>query len=529
MNEIKEFKIISKFKYKNQIYFYLISKDMDTFFIKEKNGYQYLEYDEYVELEKLFKKDGVLRSKTCIVTYTNTNDNKESFLKKIKTCKFVWLRNKLVPLVIAGLIVAGVPIGVYAEKKHFDDNLRVESLSEYGIDVEKIAEYKSNDVVAIVSEDENIEQFIVNSVDTSKLPFNSDKLSKQNFEYSYTRVSKDEFCNIKGISNVTFDNIYSLIENKDFTEENKKIFINLIKKIEKKYPEIDLRILYYNLKNVKFLNKSYDYVVNEMFEVNSTVTHRDVIENTENKYGKYEFDLFDNTFYMIGSVKPTKYIEFVIAHELSHLLDNVYDPENKLLVSNYIDTVDIIDGKCTVNKFCGTSFEEYKASEFARNILGIKYFEDDFRNYNNLFYTILEKMYFDENEFQNMSFTDLSRRIKDIQNIKYDDEKMDLLILDNIISMKDSYSEVSTSYEFVDYILNVKIMKYVDLLKERGYSNDLINDKIDAIFDEIDNKFKVESYNENGKIFFIGEAGFDLSEYKKEIEKHIKNSSYISF
>ena len=262
----KEYRIVREFKYKGYKYYALLAKDGDRFFLKDKNGaYDYLVYEEYVEIDNLFKINGILRNEnTYVITYSNKKTNKESFLKKIKTCKLVWRKKILLPLAIAAMLAVGVPTAVSAQKYHFDNNLRMEQFADYGIYLDEILEF--DDIFDLYSNDEteeetqehnpvirNVKVYSINGVDTSRFPFLSNYLSKKNFEHAYVNVDREQFCKKENISDITYEEIYKTINNLDIDDANKKLFINTMKKVEENYPKMDLRILYYNLKNIEFI------------------------------------------------------------------------------------------------------------------------------------------------------------------------------------------------------------------------------------------------------------------------------------
>ena len=187
MNQEKEYKILGEFKKNNQKYYLLKAQDGDVFFLKNKNGsFDYLEYEEYLQISALFKYEGILYNNENIYTITFTSEqNKKP--KKIKTCKLVWFRNKLLALTLAFLMTASIPTYLAVRTYTFDHNLGADNLSQYGVDVSELISMP----IIENGKESNYSLYIVDKVDTSKIPNYSKILTLTN---NIQAMEYNEFC-----------------------------------------------------------------------------------------------------------------------------------------------------------------------------------------------------------------------------------------------------------------------------------------------------------------------------------------------
>ena len=271
-----KYEIIGKIKYNSNKYLILLNSRYQKYYLKidEENNYDYPTLDEYLELKKLYGFNNKLLGK-----------------KTINITPLIKLKNRLIPLTLAYVLLSSIP----GCSTNNDTTKLIDSLQDCGITL-------SDGLFA------NDGLYVINGLD-----YSNDKII--NYvgsvgDFSYKKIcTPGEFSQTMGLGNITWDDIKNVIINSDLINDNlETILLEGVTNLEKNGFDMDLSVLYYNLTNLKFI----DFCSDE--EINGNL------------------GLFDHYNHGVTINKTCELDKLVIIHEiLGHGMINAYCKENEIL------------------------------------------------------------------------------------------------------------------------------------------------------------------------------------------------------
>lgn len=221
---MKEYNMLGLITENEQKYVVLLDEKLNKYFLKMGTEGNF-EYPTIEEMNSLIKK---------YFYFKPTVFNNFEFGKKITLEAKVWCGKKLIPLSIITMLAFSA-LGCKTN----------ESL---------VKEYATNGIV-LEQTNENYGIYKLKSVDISKIQENNDlNITANNFaNFSYSqKCSPEEFSKYTGESNVTWENIYKLIETLNVDIKIKEIIKKGTKNIENSGLDINLSVFSYNLKRMTF-------------------------------------------------------------------------------------------------------------------------------------------------------------------------------------------------------------------------------------------------------------------------------------
>lgn len=289
--EFKTFKRVCTINHKGRIFLFLIGKNNEKFWLEVKNDELY--YINYVMFQELM---GLYGSKMEYPAYDEYNIR-----------PLVFIRDKVIPLSLATTLVLGLTGCSMTSQT-------VKRYEEMGI-VLSDGVFKNDGIYEIMS---------------SEAP-----------EFPYAKVvTPGEFGTAMGMENITWNDIKAVLNsNTNINPIYREIILKGIENLEKSDFQMDLSVLYYNLKNLKgFVS------VNEEF--------------SDNKLAIAAFDHYTKTV-KLGDVDSDD-LEKTLLHEvLGHGMIHAYDPDKKVLCSCCNGYYSInSEGKVTGTGCLGQSLDE---------------------------------------------------------------------------------------------------------------------------------------------------------------------------
>ncbi len=504
---MREYTIVGKIMIDNTIYYRLLSNDYHTFYLKDNNGsYDYLEFEEYLRVDNICKPKDFLyandEEKTYIVTFSN---EKKGSRPKVKTCDLVWFRKKLVSLTLAFAIsasVLGLPTVNIAERVYFDTHITIDTATKYGFDVEDIYCYEEPIFTDYYSDDYkmvNIKASFINSLNRDLFPKNTGVLTTREYTHDYIMLTSDEFCTKMGINKVTYNDLDREINALNVDDSYRLIIHDLVHKMEELKLDVDLRILYYNLRTLKIDNKK-----------------------------DFKYDPFNN---ILSIDKNADYETMIVrfAHELSHIINNAYDYNTSYRVSTYQDVLhtDFSDSFIYDKNF-GISLEEYKADLLAYQLTGKKINYSNSYMENFLFYFVKDKLnYLVElhgNKITKMSIKDLFNTLNDIytpSNVEaffYEIDNMDETIFNDYVITQD-YMDTIDKCEYTNVFFYNYIYYNMYGFKNQGFSTKQYITLVDNFIKEMKQCLEITTIDGKDYVFINEYDRIDLNELEKMINE----------
>lgn len=278
---MKNYKIIGEFYYKEKQYQLLLDSDKKYFFLRinEKRQYEYITFKELIELTRKF-------SYNPNIQYTTNLGEKKENGSKIKIIPKVLLNGTIMTIITLSLL------------KLTDNGKSPKDYTNYTTTITVAEEQESdttqkaiNDLLdKVAKEKENFE------IQTSSEGFN--------LTIVYDAVDLEKTLGYKK-EEITYKKIRETIKNNNnISDKYKEICLTLANNLEKKYPTMDLRIWYENLKTLKIVE--CDEMEMKLKAVSATA------------YACYRKD--ENTIYTDKKYdyEPGTWEYQIIIHELCH-------------------------------------------------------------------------------------------------------------------------------------------------------------------------------------------------------------------
>lgn len=400
-----EYRKILEFEYKKIKYHMFLDKNNRKFFMKKvKNGeLKYVTNEEFSELTIFFTSvPKIMRI---------VKDNKEDLL----------------PKVISGGITVALSLSV----------LRF-GLSRIGFKFDNL--YPSQTTSEVIESEDDLKNYV-------SLNTNDDKTSNIDlFEYKNNKTrleiyDMDYLDMVFETDVIDINTISDIINGNDFIPDNfKPLLLEYSEKLISKYPDIDLRVFYNNLKDLRVQVCDKDEIIRRTGITNS--------------FGFYSRDV--NEIYILDDIDyyNNEWAHQVIYHELSHCLR---------VGKYYMDDL-------TVKVFPeGPSFNNEITSEALNSLFAVSLFdyEEDVIAYqlqSNYYKIMLECMdNYNLSDYINHSLSYFTSKLDEYNN----DENYAPVILELIQTQFQDYHsdsievEQSEYYPIYDYICNMYYGKYI--------------------------------------------------------------------
>ncbi len=311
---MKEYRKIANFHYKDNNYLMLLDNNNKHFFLRtdDDGHFSYISLMEYIELSDLF---------IDMPRLMNIEKNKQ---KKMKIVPKVIIGTSLatitLPIVLAGVAVHQHNKEFQEYKEKYQNSTMIESTTEDNI--EKYSNYVS------IEDNEEKEKLEADTFYESKI---KGDLYIYDSEFGSKYFDTD---------NVSMDEVKDAIKNNDkITDKFKVLLNNYCDSVEEKYPDIDLRIFYENMKSLEIV----ECTDRELLEASWNLSSCGCYKSGENKiYVPKDYEYEKGTWdYQ------------VITHEFSHALRTLERQEsdrkvkctfsginyNNVLVEESLDTL----------------------------------------------------------------------------------------------------------------------------------------------------------------------------------------------
>lgn len=298
MTKKVEFNVMSKIKKDDKVFVVLFNKLHGLYFLREDGGkLDYPTTSEYLELKKLY----------------NSVSLRLNF-DKIKVAPLARLKNRLISIaLLATMAIEMVGCGKADNAPDsYESNLQrvVEVYNDYGISLD--------DGIIINDGVYSVSGF---DADNPKAYTALEEYWKDShhFNKSYDEVvSIDEFAKKMNLQGKTYDDVIEVLEkNENIDKKLKAILKKNIKNLQKSKFDINLALLYYNIKNLKV-----EYVENFVDEIG-------------NEYSALGlFDEKAKTLKILKSIGATNLLERTAVHEvLGHAATTAFDEEKRIFVT----------------------------------------------------------------------------------------------------------------------------------------------------------------------------------------------------
>jgi hypothetical protein len=415
---MKEYRSVASFYYKNQKYLFLLDEKDNNFFLRviDDDKYSYCTIEEFVELQKVFSRT------------PNVMDI-EKQRSKIR---------KFIPMIIVGstLLKLSLPlsIGMAAYVRHQYKGLEKdkEIIPSYttvdeNYDHEKVQAYIEKNAPEELDPDYVEGTTYVTITDSSYL----DKV------FDYKTVSVDEIK--KAIAN-----------NNDIPSSFKGLINEYVDSIAKKYPKIELRIFYENIKDLKVVECDKFGMLEKTLNINASgcyVAKENTIyvfEDKEYKKGTWDYQVI---YHELSHCLRTRNFDKDGKHYRLKFAGNKYYNTTTEEALNSLFTVSLFDYEekdiayqlqSNIHSVMIESMDNYSLEDYANH--SYKYYVnklDEFNGDNNYASTILSLMelqykdyHSDEIKVEQSEYYPLYRYVSDMyykkrinSNMSYEDAK----------------------------------------------------------------------------------------------------------
>ncbi len=399
---MKEYTRIISFLYKNKIYnYYLDNKNKKFFTTSDIDGNEkYITIEEYIKLLSLFKKKYSLKN-------IEKNDYKKEIINEIELNNYQKSRKKrMIPkVIVSGVLMVLTPLVVYGALSNYKSSVEFNKVLEKNLkevknqsnDYNVTSETKifnntaENKIVKTTPEKEkettkeSTETELENNseLETEKEQYsnsqndqllNSTALKKYFLsDYIDKKIEVDTYIDNRDLSQrlsiydmdyldmalntkkPTLDDFITVINNnKKIPKKFKSLVIDYVTQVYKKYPNIELRPFYKNLKNLE---------VEECDEIK-------MLETTLSADSVGCYVKKDDKIYVLEDKKYDKgtWDYQVIFHELSHCLRDVeYKDKDGNLIDVQFDGINYYDvpNSEAINSLFAVSLFDYEEKDIA--------------------------------------------------------------------------------------------------------------------------------------------------------------------
>lgn len=305
---MNEYTKLNTFYFKGSLYQSLIDQNDKYYFLKiNNNNYEYVTLKEYIQLLDIFTDNEDIR----YINKENIPNNPKN--KKIK----------LIPKILIGATSIIVSLSLLTSINNYKP---INSNKDYT----NSASYVTQQAIVEVTEVDETEKAIQKYFD--EIAKDTEKFQIESYHNSITFINiydsnglDTHFNNTK--KDVTYDMIRTVISNNtNIPTHMKQVFYDMADNLEKKYPDLDLRIWYQNLKTLKIVE----------CETKFDLSIAAISINAEACYKRNE-----NTIY---TLKGYEYVPFtweyqILTHEIGHTmrLANINE-DNKTIKTNFTNS-----------------------------------------------------------------------------------------------------------------------------------------------------------------------------------------------
>lgn len=437
-----EYQKLITFKYNNQLFNLLIDNNGKYFFLKINNNstYSYVTLKEYIEFVNIF-----CYKPNNIKLIENTKSN-----SKIN----------IIPKIIIGGIVTTITLPLALTLGY---KIRFEKMKR---DYEKNHEYAILDTI-----DTEVQNHISFAIEDSKEELILDTIITSQYSdtvYIYDMDYLDNYLNY----HITKDNLLTVLnENTNITDNFKILIKEYINSLYEKYPNIETRVFYENLKTLKIIECNKDELLFKTLSQDSLAC-----------YNKIE-----NTIYTLSDYKYEKgtWEYQIIFHELTHVLRNGYFNKDgiKYKISGEGSSLALTTVDEALNSVFSVSLLGYEEKDIAYQLQSNyctimiecldNYHLDDYINHSSSYYA---KKLDEHNEDNNYAKTILN--LIDIQYKDYHSDKIEIA--------QEEY------YPIYDYISKMYYQKFITNNMSYQEATNIANELIEKVTFDVPKEYNID-------------------------------------
>ena len=439
-----EYRKIAKFSYKGNTYQLLVDKDNKYFFLKiDSDGvYSYVSMDEYMAFINIFCR----KPSTMMITDEKTG-------RKSK-------RLKVVPKVILG--TTAVVLSATVITTAINDAKYDKIVAEYAKNMGD-SEYVENSIqkhVSFLVEDSQEELVVDTKLDSA---FNDDV-------YIFDMEYLDDYLDYKTASKEMLLN--ALNNNTKIGGQYKILMTEFIDNLCEKYPDVDKRVLYENLKGLEVVECSKDELMMKTLNVDSCACY---VRN-------------ENKIYTLKDYKYEKgtWEYQIIFHEMGHALTcgNIKVGDKMLKVTNSGDALSLVTVDEALNSVFAVSLFDYEERDIAYQLQS---------NYCSIMVECLD----------NYSLADYVDHSLSYYAKKLDEHNGDnnyAVTMLNLIDTqyKDYHSdeieiEQEEYYPIYDYVADMYYMKYITPGMSYGEAKQIADTLVDRVMFDVPEEYNIDT------------------------------------
>lgn len=284
---MKEYDVIGNFNYNNKEY---------TLFIDENNKYYFLRIEnkeeKYITLHELLELTNIFSYNEDILLIENDNNKKK--------------KRKLIPKIILGSLIVTLSASLISAINEVNST----KINQPKIKVEKTISYVQEEDLIIDETEKTIQQALK---EIEKEEEEYELKTKEEFLDTIKIYDTETLDDVLGYSKeeITYETIRQTIKNNNnIPEKYKELYLTLANNLEKKYPKMDLRVWYENLKTLKICElEEFDMKLKAMSSSAQACYRRD-----------------ENTIYTVKDYQyiPNTWEYQIIMHEMCHPIKTSY-------------------------------------------------------------------------------------------------------------------------------------------------------------------------------------------------------------
>lgn len=434
---MKEYSLIVKFLYKGSKYQLLTDTDDKYFFLKiNNNKYSYVTFEEFIKLCNIF-----CRHSSCLLA---TNDN-----KKIKILPKVIIGGVATVLTASSISIAGAFLNYKEMIDKYDAKYSDSIVSE---EIQSSISFVTEDS----SEELSIDTIIDNQYSNSVYVYDMEYLDNY---LDYDNVSKKQLLEV-------------LDDNKKISEKFKIMIREFIDSVYDKYPDIDMRVFYENLKTLQIVECDKSELMLKSLSVDSYacyVRSENVIYTLKDyiyEKGTWEYQ--------------------VIMHELAHVIRNGFFKCNdkEIRVSATGNSLSLITVDEALNSIFAVSLLGYEENDIAYQLQS---------NYSTIMLECLDN--YSLSDYINHSLSYYAKKL-DEYNGDNNYAKSILTLID--AQYKDFHSkeievEQEEYYPIYDYIANMYYKKYINNSMSYGEAKNVADNLVNRIMFDVPEEYNIDT------------------------------------
>lgn len=455
---------VTDFFYKNKTYTMYLDKNNKHFFLrKEDDQYFYLTIEELIELTLKFNSiPNVMRIEK------QNNDKKVNIIPKIV------IGGTLTTISLPVLLTCFSYFQSLKRVESFDFNNKQTNIESSSLDdVKDYVSYNIDDL----KDDESLE------VDTFFENTNKTKLNIYDMDYADMYFDYD---------NVDVEDLRDVLNGNDqISPKCKDVLNEYINAIEEKYPDIDLRIFYKNLKTLEVVECTKNELAMKSLSFDS--------------YGCYMKN--ENKIYVLADYDyvPGTWEYQVLFHEFTHCLRNGWWTEGDKKIKFQPEGVNysnLITSE-SLNSLFAVSLFDYEEKDIAYQLQS---------NYHKIMIESMDN--YDYSDYIQHSISYYAKKLDEFNG----DDNYATSILELIQVQYDSYHddsiqvEQSSFYPIYDYIANMYYKTNITSNMSYSEANDVKEELIDKIMYDVPSGYNIDTkYFDNTLNNYCNKVGISVS------------------